>query len=95
MRRDELAAFIEALRGRLERGELADHPPLRLLPEIELPEVERAVRAMPRQVDSFRALTPAERRRRQGSERRQARLALEEGVVLRSPGALGAGMTRC
>ncbi len=80
---DELALWIEDLRGRLDRGELADHPPLRLLPEIELPDVEGAVRAMLREVESYRALTPEERRLHVHRRRYLARklLALRERLA--------------
>src|SRR5438874_6997431 len=42
-----LAAFIADLRGRLQRGELADLPPIDLGHEVTLSHVELAVRRMP------------------------------------------------
>ena len=47
--------------GRLERGELADLPPIDLGNEATLSHVERAVRRMLQEVEMFRALSPAER----------------------------------
>jgi hypothetical protein len=58
---DGLAAFIADLRGRLERGELADHPPIDLGNALTLSHVERAVRRTLQDVEIFRAMDPAER----------------------------------
>ena len=58
---DDLAAFIADLRGRLERGELADVPPIDLGNALTLSNVERAVRRMLQDVEMFRAMDPAER----------------------------------
>ena len=58
---DGLAAFIADLRGRLERGELADHPPIDLGNALTLGHVERAVRRTLQDVEMFRAMDPAER----------------------------------
>ena len=58
---DNLAAFIADPRGRLERGELADHPPIDLGNALALANVERAVRRMLSDVAMFRAMDPAER----------------------------------
>jgi hypothetical protein len=62
MSRDELRAWIEDLRGRLERGELANHPPIELHPWSRIVEVERFVRATLASVDSWRAMPPEQRR---------------------------------
>ena len=35
-----LEAWIEELRGRLERGELADHPPIQLQPWSRITQIE-------------------------------------------------------
>ena len=40
MTREELTAWIEDLRGCLERGELYGHPPLQLLPWLRVQDVE-------------------------------------------------------
>ena len=58
---DGLAAFIADLRGRLERSELADHPPIDLGNALTLSHVERAVRRTLQDVEMFRAMDPAER----------------------------------
>ena len=59
---DELAAWIDELRRRLDAGELADLPPIDLGNEVTLSHVERAVRRMLSDVEMFRAMDPAERR---------------------------------
>src|SRR5437764_707062 len=53
---DDLAAFSADLRGCLERGELADLPPIDLGNEVTLSHVERAVRRMLQDVELFRAM---------------------------------------
>lgn len=58
---DGLAAFIAGLRGRLERGELADRPAIDLGNALTLSYVERAVRRTLQDVEMFRAMDPAER----------------------------------
>jgi hypothetical protein len=75
MTADTLAAFIDQLRDRLERGELAGHPPIRLDEGRTLVDVERSVRAMLAEVDRYRAMTPVlkdeawnARQRRRASE---------------------------
>ena len=61
MSADDLAAWIEELRGRLDAGEFRDHPPIRLDPTIELGDPERAIGAMLRDADHFGRLPPEER----------------------------------
>ena len=61
MPRDDLAAWIEELRRRLDAGELADVPAIDLGNELTLSHVERAVRRMLSDVEMFRAMDPAER----------------------------------
>jgi hypothetical protein len=56
---DDLAAFVADLRRRLERGELAGHPPIDLGNAHTPPNVERAVRRMLADVAMFRAIDPA------------------------------------
>ena len=58
---DDLAAWIEELRRRLDAGELADVPPIDLGNGLTLSHVERAVRRMLSDVEMFRAMDPAER----------------------------------
>jgi hypothetical protein len=58
MTADTLAAFIDDLRDRLERRELAGHPPIRLDEGRTLVNVEQSVRAMLAEVDRYRAMTP-------------------------------------
>jgi len=58
---DDLAAWIEELRRRLDAGELADVPPIDLGNGLTLSHVERAVRRMLADVEMFRAMDPAER----------------------------------
>lgn len=60
MSADTLDAFLADLRRRLERGELRGQR-LWLGKEMTLTDVDGAVRALLRQVDEFRALSPAER----------------------------------
>ena len=76
----DLAAFIHELDSRLERGDFAGHPPIRLLPELELGDVERAVRVMLADIDFYHGLRPAERRFQRHRRRHLARqlLALRE-----------------
>ena len=54
MTKDELHAWIENLRGRLERGELDGHPPSQLLPWLHLDDVETYARRLLRDVDYWR-----------------------------------------
>jgi len=58
---EDLAAWIDELRRRLDAGELAGHPPIHLRNEATLSKVELAVRRMLSDVESFRAMDPAER----------------------------------
>ena len=58
MAADELAAWIEELRGRLERGELAGLGPIWLYEWLEAPDVEHWACAALHRVDYFRALSP-------------------------------------
>ena len=58
---DDLVAWIDKLRRRLETGELADLPPLDLGNALTLTNVEPAVRRMLADVEMFRAMDPAER----------------------------------
>src|SRR5438046_3007297 len=60
--RDELTIWIETLRSRLERGELANLPPVHLQPWLTLPDVEAWVRIRLASVDGWRARPPEERR---------------------------------
>ena len=60
---DDLAAFIADLRGRLERGELADRPPINLGNGLVLRDVELAVWIMLADVDRYAAMPPELRRR--------------------------------
>ena len=69
---DGLAAFIADLRGRLERGELADHPPIDLGNALTLGHVERAVRRTLQDVEMFPAMDPAERELPHFAARRRA-----------------------
>jgi hypothetical protein len=59
--RDELPTWIEELRGRLERGELAGLPPVQLQPWYALADVEVAARFLQADVEIWRA-TPLEER---------------------------------
>jgi hypothetical protein len=68
----DLAAFIVNLRGRLERGELADLAPIDLGNALTLSNVERAVRRMLSDVEMFRAMDPAERELTHVRARRRA-----------------------
>src|SRR5437763_9766761 len=58
---DDLVAWIDELRRRLDAGELADLPPINLGNEVTLSHVERAVRRMLQDVEMFRTMGPAER----------------------------------
>jgi hypothetical protein len=71
MTADTLAAFIDHLRDRLERGELAGHPPIRLAEERTLVNVEQSVRAMLAEVGRYRAMTPALRDEAWNARRRR------------------------
>ena len=51
MTKHELTAWIEELRGRLERGELDGHPPIQLLPWRHLDDVDTYARRLLRDVD--------------------------------------------
>jgi hypothetical protein len=70
MAADDLSASIEALRDKLERGELAGLGPIRLYAWQEVPDVERWVRAALQRVDYFRAPSP-QGRAQYAFERRQ------------------------
>ena len=50
----QLAAWIEELRGRLERGELANLGPMLIGPFYEVPDLERWVRFTLREVDRWK-----------------------------------------
>jgi hypothetical protein len=58
---EDLAACIEELRGRLDRGELAGLGPIQLYKWHEVPDVERRVRLALGWVEYFRTLSPEER----------------------------------
>ena len=58
---DDLAAWIDEPRPRLDAGELANLPPLDLGNARTLTNVEPAVRRMLSDVELFRAMDPAER----------------------------------
>ena len=58
---DDLAAWIDELRRRLDAGEVAAPPPIDLGNEVTLTNVEPAVRRMLSDVEMFRAMDPAER----------------------------------
>jgi len=58
---EDLAAWIDELRRRLDAGELADLPPIDLGNALTLSNVERAVRRMLQDVEMFRTMEPSER----------------------------------
>jgi hypothetical protein len=76
MTANTLAVFIDHLRDRLERGELAGHPPIRLDQGRTLVNVEQSVRAMLAEVDRYRAMTPVLRDEAWNARRRR-RLAMD------------------
>src|SRR5215208_3982793 len=47
----QLSAWIEELRGRLDRGDLDSHPPLQVLPWLAVDDVEAYARRLIRDVD--------------------------------------------
>jgi predicted unusual protein kinase regulating ubiquinone biosynthesis (AarF/ABC1/UbiB family) len=71
MTANTLAVFIDHLRDRLERGELAGHPPIRLDQGRTLVNVEQSVRAMLAEVDRYRAMTPVLRDEAWNARRRR------------------------
>jgi hypothetical protein len=58
----QLIAWIEDLRSRLDRGELADVGPACMPPWVDTDDVETYVRELLREVDYWRAKPLAERR---------------------------------
>jgi hypothetical protein len=50
----QLTAWIEDIRGRLERGELDGHPPLQVLPWLHIDDVDAYTRRLLRDVDYWR-----------------------------------------
>jgi hypothetical protein len=58
----QLTAWIEELRGRLERGELAEAGPVCIPPWVETDDAEACVGGLLREVDYWRAKPLAERR---------------------------------
>jgi hypothetical protein len=69
---DDLAAWIDELRRRLDAGEVAAPPPIDLGNEVTLTNVEPAVRRMLSDVEMFRAMDPAERELPHFAARRRA-----------------------
>jgi hypothetical protein len=63
MTREQPAAWIEDLRGRLERGKLAEVGPVHMPSWVEMDDVEACVRGLFREVDYGRTRPIAERRR--------------------------------
>lgn len=57
-----LVTFTVELRTRLERGDLSDHPPIRLDAALTLLNVEKAARSMLNEIDSYRSMPQAQRR---------------------------------
>jgi hypothetical protein len=60
MPRDDLAAFAAELKSRLERDELAGHPPIQLDAALTLTDVEKAARAMLAEAESYRSMAEPE-----------------------------------
>ena len=66
----EFCAWIRALRDRLDRGELAEHPPVDVGYGTRAMPAERTIRIMLADLDSFEAV-PAGHRERAEHVRRQ------------------------